>query len=40
MIVPATPAPLESAETVSTGMTVSASLASQVGKWLPWKGCL
>ena len=37
MIVPATPAPLESAGTASTAMTVSASLDSQVGKWLPWK---
>ena len=37
MIVLATPAPLESAGTASTAMTVSASLDSQVGKWLPWK---
>ena len=40
MIVLATPAPLESAGTASTAMTVSASLASQVGKWLPWNGGL
>lgn len=37
MTVLATPAPLESAGTASTAMTVSASLDSQVGKWLPWK---
>lgn len=37
MIVPATPAPLESAGMASTAMTVSASQASQVGKWLPWE---
>lgn len=37
MIVPATPAPSESAGMASTAMTVSASLASQVGKWLLWE---
>lgn len=40
MIVPATRALLESAGMVSTAMTVYANLASQVGKWLPWKGGL
>lgn len=40
MIVPATRAPSESAGTLSTAMTVSASPASQVGKRLPWKGRL
>lgn len=36
MIVPATPAPLESAEMVSTATTVSASLASQ-GPYATWR---
>lgn len=38
MTVLATPAPLGSAVTASTATTVSASLASQVGKRLPRKG--
>lgn len=40
MTAPATPAPLGFAGMASTAMTVSASLASQVGKRLPWKGGL